>query len=64
MGEVVHMPLPHTLNQDEIDTGRVRALEMYQTAKSDKERVKALFWVNHWRVQNEALKQLLGLSPA
>lgn len=54
MTQIVFMPLPMTFDQDEIDAGRFRALDMYSSARTDAERVKALFWFHHWRRLNLA----------
>lgn len=52
MSQIVHMPLPMTSDQDLIDQGRMRALEMYQGATTDGERKSAMFWFHHWRWLN------------
>lgn len=59
---VYHFPAPQSLDQDEIDRGREGALQQYQVAKSDADRIKALIWVNHWRVLNERAKALRALG--
>jgi hypothetical protein len=46
---VTYLPLTLTHDHDEIFVGRMRALEMYRAAKTDSERYRALFFVNHWR---------------
>lgn len=61
MTNVVHLPRPQTHDADAIFRGRQRALEQYQNAKSDKERLRALVWVNHWRILSSHAKMLEAL---
>lgn len=60
MENVAHLPRPMTLDPFEIERGRMRAGQMYSDARTDTERMRALVWVNHWRVlkaNSEALRR-------
>lgn len=58
---VMHLPRPQTHDPEAIFRGRQRALEQYQNAKTDKDRLRALVWVNHWRVLAAHAKALESL---
>lgn len=66
MADIRHFPMPMTINQDEIDRGRMRALAMYAGRSMDDHagRLEALRWVNHWRGMNEAAKLLRSIGAA
>lgn len=46
---IIHLPRPMTLDSAAITVGRERALRQYRDARTNRERVTALIWVNHWR---------------
>lgn len=58
MSNLVHLPRPQTHDPLEIFKGRMRALGQYQNAKTDKERLRALIWVNHWRILDAHAKAI------
>jgi hypothetical protein len=51
--KIVCIPRPMSHDPDVIFHGRMRALEQYRAAQTDADRVRALIWVNHWRLLDE-----------